>query len=127
MIELYTWTTPNGRKVSIMLEECGLPYTMIPVNIARGDQFKPAFLAISPNNRIPAMVDRAPADGGEGVHEARPQRPLTDSTTSTVSPISIRSPSPSATSATRAPLTRDPLVLARSVKTSAPRRAWSLP
>ena len=56
-IDLYYWPTPNGFKISIMLEECGLPYTMIPVNIARGDQFKPAFLAISPNNRMPAIVD----------------------------------------------------------------------
>ncbi len=56
-IELYYWPTPNGFKISIMLEECGLPYTMIPVNIAKGDQFKPEFLRISPNNRIPAIVD----------------------------------------------------------------------
>jgi GSH-dependent disulfide-bond oxidoreductase len=56
-IELYYWPTPNGQKVSIMLEECGLPYQVTPVNIARGDQFKPAFLKISPNNRIPAIVD----------------------------------------------------------------------
>ncbi len=56
-IDLYYWPTPNGFKVSIMLEECRLPYTMIPVNIARGDQFKPEFLAISPNNRMPAIVD----------------------------------------------------------------------
>lgn len=56
-IELYYWPTPNGQKVSIMLEECGLPYRVIPVNIARGEQFKPAFLRISPNNRIPAIVD----------------------------------------------------------------------
>jgi GSH-dependent disulfide-bond oxidoreductase len=56
-IELYFWPTPNGYKISIMLEECGLPYQMIPVNIARGDQFKPEFLAISPNNRMPAIVD----------------------------------------------------------------------
>ena len=56
-IDLYYWPTPNGFKISIMLEECGLPYTMIPVNIARGDQFKPEFLAISPNNRMPAIVD----------------------------------------------------------------------
>jgi GST-like protein len=56
-IELYYWPTPNGYKISIMLEECGLPYTMIPVNIAKGDQFKPDFLAISPNNRMPAIVD----------------------------------------------------------------------
>jgi GSH-dependent disulfide-bond oxidoreductase len=56
-IDLYYWPTPNGFKVSIMLEECRLPYTLIPVNIARGDQFKPEFLAISPNNRMPAIVD----------------------------------------------------------------------
>ena len=56
-IELYYWPTPNGCKISIMLEECGLPYTMIPVNIRKGDQFKPEFLAISPNNRMPAIVD----------------------------------------------------------------------
>ena len=56
-IELYYWPTPNGQKVSIMLEECGLPYRVIPVNIAQGDQFKRAFLKISPNNRIPAIVD----------------------------------------------------------------------
>ncbi len=57
MIELYTWTTPNGRKVSIMLEECGLSYEVKPVNIGAGEQFDPAFLKISPNNRIPAIVD----------------------------------------------------------------------
>jgi len=56
-IELYYWPTPNGFKISIMLEECKLPYTMIPVNIAAGEQFKPDFLAISPNNRMPAIVD----------------------------------------------------------------------
>lgn len=58
MIELYTWSTPNGRKVSIMLEECGLPYTAHAVDISKGDQFKPEFLKISPNNRIPAIIDR---------------------------------------------------------------------
>src|SRR5262245_53376599 len=57
-IDLYYWPTPNGWKITIMLEECALPYTVIPVNIARGDQFKPEFLAISPNNRMPAIVDR---------------------------------------------------------------------
>ncbi|MGQ9368951.1 glutathione S-transferase family protein [Azospirillum sp. ST 5-10] len=57
MIELYTWGTPNGRKVSIMLEEVGLPYTVHPVNIGKDEQFDPAFLAISPNNKIPAIVD----------------------------------------------------------------------
>src|SRR5690348_1666129 len=56
-IELYYWSTPNGWKITIMLEECGLPYNVIPVNIAKGDQFKPEFLAISPNNRMPAIVD----------------------------------------------------------------------
>ena len=56
-IDLYYWPTPNGYKISIMLEECRLPYNMIPVNIARGDQFKPDFLEISPNKRIPAIVD----------------------------------------------------------------------
>ena len=57
MIDFYYWPTPNGWKVSIMLEECGLPYRMIPVNITSGAQFEPAFLAISPNNRMPAIVD----------------------------------------------------------------------
>ena len=63
MIDLYTWTTPNGRKVSIMLEECGLPYRVHTVNIGAGEQFKPAFLAINPNNRIPAIVDSQGPDG----------------------------------------------------------------
>ena len=58
MIELYTWTTPNGRKVSILLEELGVEYTVHGVNIGQGEQFEPAFLAISPNNKIPAIVDR---------------------------------------------------------------------
>lgn len=58
MIDFYTWTTPNGRKVSIMLEECGLAYTVHPVNITLNAQFEPAFLKISPNNKIPAIVDR---------------------------------------------------------------------
>jgi GSH-dependent disulfide-bond oxidoreductase len=56
-IDLYFWPTPNGWKITIMLEECGLPYTVIPVDISKGDQFKPEFLAISPNNRMPAIVD----------------------------------------------------------------------
>ncbi len=64
MIDLYYWPTPNGWKISIMLEECGLPYRVIPVNIGKGEQFAPAFLAISPNNRMPAIVDTAPVDGG---------------------------------------------------------------
>jgi GST-like protein len=58
MIDLYTWTTPNGRKVSIMLEEVGMPYTAIAVDIRSGAQFEPEFLKISPNNKIPAIVDR---------------------------------------------------------------------
>ena len=58
MIDLYTWTTPNGRKISIALEEMGLPYTVHPVDIGKDEQFKPEFLKISPNNRIPAIVDR---------------------------------------------------------------------
>jgi len=62
-IDLYYWPTPNGYKVSIMLEECGLPYRVVPLNIARGDQFKPEFLAISPNNRMPAIVDPAGPGG----------------------------------------------------------------
>ena len=57
MIELYTWNTPNGRKISAALEEMGLPYTVKPVDITKDEQFKPEFLAISPNNRIPAIVD----------------------------------------------------------------------
>ena len=65
MIDLHYAPTPNGWKISIMLEELGLPYRVIPVNIRAGEQFRPEFLAISPNNRIPAIVDRAPADGGE--------------------------------------------------------------
>jgi GSH-dependent disulfide-bond oxidoreductase len=63
MIDFHYWPTPNGWKVSIMLEECGLDYTMIPVNISKGAQFTPEFLAISPNNRMPAIVDRD-AEGG---------------------------------------------------------------
>ena len=67
MIDLYYWTTPNGHKLTIYLEETGLPYAIHPVNISRGEQFKPEFLAISPNNRIPAIVDQKPADGGAPV------------------------------------------------------------
>ncbi|HYB31961.1 MAG TPA: glutathione binding-like protein [Steroidobacteraceae bacterium] len=64
MIDLYYWTTPNGHKITMFLEETGLPYRIVPVNIGKGEQFEPAFLAIAPNNRIPAIVDREPADGG---------------------------------------------------------------
>ena len=67
MIDLLTAPTPNGWKISIMMEECGLPYRVRPINIGRGEQFQPAFLAVSPNNRIPAIIDHAPADGGEPV------------------------------------------------------------
>ena len=64
MIDFYYWTTPNGHKVTMFLEEAKLPYKIIPVNISAGDQFKPEFLAVAPNNRIPAIVDHAPAGGG---------------------------------------------------------------
>ncbi|MFL4985675.1 MAG: glutathione binding-like protein [Xanthobacteraceae bacterium] len=64
MIDVHYWTTPNGHKVTIFLEETGLPYKIIPVNIGKGEQFKREFLAISPNNRIPAIVDHDPPDGG---------------------------------------------------------------
>ena len=64
MIDLHYWPTPNGKKVTILLEECGLPYTIVPCNIGKGDQFQDGFLSISPNNRMPAMVDHAPPDGG---------------------------------------------------------------
>ena len=67
MIDLYYWPTPNGWKVSIMLEECGLAYRLVPVNIGKGEQFTPQFLAISPNNRMPAIVDHDPAGGGAPV------------------------------------------------------------
>lgn len=64
MIDLYYWTTPNGHKVSLFLEEAGLPYKVHPINIGQGDQFKPDLLKIAPNNRIPAIVDQNPTDGG---------------------------------------------------------------
>lgn len=67
MIDLYYWPTPNGWKISIALEEMDLPYKVIPVNIGRGEQFEEDFLKISPNNRMPAIVDRAPNDGGEPI------------------------------------------------------------
>ena len=67
MIDLYYWPTPNGWKISIMLEECALPYRLIPVNIGKGEQFAPDFLAISPNNRMPAIVDHKPSGGGEPI------------------------------------------------------------
>ena len=64
MIDLYYWTTPNGHKITIFLEEAGLPYRILPINISQGGQFAPDFLKIAPNNRIPAIVDQAPTDGG---------------------------------------------------------------
>lgn len=67
MIDLYYWHTPNGHKITLFLEEAGLPYTLHRVDIGKGEQFKPEFLAIAPNNRIPAIVDTAPADGGEAL------------------------------------------------------------
>jgi GSH-dependent disulfide-bond oxidoreductase len=67
MIELYYWPTPNGHKITMFLEEARLNYTIHPVNISAGDQFEPEFLAFSPNNRVPAIIDRDPADGGEAV------------------------------------------------------------
>src|SRR5579864_825275 len=67
MIELHYWPTPNGHKITMFLEETGLPYEIVPVNIGKGDQFKPDFLKIAPNNRMPAIVDRAPADKGSPV------------------------------------------------------------
>src|SRR3982751_470466 len=66
MIDLYYWTTPNGHKITMFLEEAGLPYKAIPINIGKGEQFQPDFLKIAPNNRIPAMVD----------HDARGGKPI---------------------------------------------------
>jgi GST-like protein len=67
MIDLYYWTTPNGHKITILLEETGLPYKIFPINIGKGEQFAKDFLAISPNNRIPAMIDHEPPGGGAPV------------------------------------------------------------
>lgn len=67
MIDLYYWTTPNGHKITIFLEEAGLAYRLHPVNIGKGDQFRPKFLRIAPNNRIPAIVDSEPKGGGEPI------------------------------------------------------------
>jgi len=67
MIDVHYWPTPNGFKITIMLEECGLPYRIVPVNIGTGEQFKPEFLKISPNNRMPAIVDHEPPGGGAPV------------------------------------------------------------
>jgi GST-like protein len=70
MIDLYFWPTPNGWKISLMLEECGLPYNVIKTDIGRGDQFKPEFIAISPNNKIPAIVDHEGPDGPIALFES---------------------------------------------------------
>jgi GST-like protein len=67
MIDLHYWPTPNGHKITMMLEETGLPYAIKPVNIGKGEQFEPDFLKIAPNNRMPAIVDHDPADGGEPI------------------------------------------------------------
>lgn len=67
MIDLYYWPTPNGHKITLFLEEAGLPYRLVPVNIGTGEQFKPSFLAISPNNRMPAIVDHTPLGGGRPI------------------------------------------------------------
>lgn len=67
MIDLYYWPTPNGHKITMFLEEAALPYTLVAVNIGKGEQFKPEFLKISPNNRMPAIIDHAPADGGKPI------------------------------------------------------------
>lgn len=67
MIELWYWPTPNGHKIAMMLEEAGIEYEVHPVNIGKGEQFDPKFLAFSPNNRMPAIIDRDPADGGEPI------------------------------------------------------------
>jgi GST-like protein len=67
MIDLHYWTTPNGHKITMFLEEAGLEYKIFPVHIGKGEQFKPEFLAVSPNNRIPAIVDQQPKDGGQPI------------------------------------------------------------
>jgi GST-like protein len=67
MIDLYYWATPNGHKITIFLEEAGIPYRLHPVNIGKGEQFNPEFLKFSPNNRIPAIIDQNPSDGGKPI------------------------------------------------------------
>ena len=67
MIELHYWTTPNGHKITMFLEESGLPYRIVPVNIGKGDQFTSSFLNIAPNNRIPAIIDHEPVDNGQPI------------------------------------------------------------
>jgi GSH-dependent disulfide-bond oxidoreductase len=72
LIDLHYWPTPNGKKVTILLEELGMPYDIVPCNIGKGDQSEPEFLKISPNNRMPALVDHAPADGGPTISVFEP-------------------------------------------------------
>ena len=67
MLELFYWPTPNGKKVTILLEECGVPYKIKPVNIQQGAQFAPEFLKLNPNHRMPVLVDHAPTDGGDPI------------------------------------------------------------
>src|SRR5260370_17262327 len=67
MIDLHYWTTPNGHKITIFLEETGLKYRIVPVNISVGEKFRPEFLAMSPNNRMPAIIDHEPAGGGKPI------------------------------------------------------------
>ena len=74
-IDVYTWPTPNGHKIHIALEELGLPYRAVPVDIAKGDQFQPDFLKISPNNKVPAIVD-PDGPGGDAPGAANPRRRL---------------------------------------------------
>src|ERR1700738_4135162 len=74
MIDLYYWSTPNGHKITMFLEETGLKYKIFPINIGKGDQFKPEFLAVAPNNRIPAMVDHEPKGGGKPIPNLRTRR-----------------------------------------------------
>jgi GST-like protein len=92
MIDLYYWTTPNGHKVTIFLEEAGLPYAIKPVNISKGEQFGPQFLEVSPNNRIPAIVDHDPADGGGplGVFESGAILQYLAEKTGTLMPADLR-------------------------------------
>jgi hypothetical protein len=75
MIDLHYWTTPNGHKITIALEEMGTPYRIVPVNISAGEQFAASFLRVSPNNRIPAIIDHAPEDGGEPLAIFESERP----------------------------------------------------
>src|SRR3954453_13045050 len=72
MIDLYYWTTPNGHKITMFLEEVGLPYKIFPINIGKGDKFKPEFRALAPNNRIPAMADPERKGGGKPISILEP-------------------------------------------------------